>query len=32
MPRITAGHAFKANAVVIRTADEMIGTLLDKTV
>ena len=30
--RITAKHAFKANAVVIRTADEMIGALLDKTV
>ncbi|MFN3537443.1 flagellar basal body rod C-terminal domain-containing protein [Brevundimonas sp.] len=30
--RITAKHAFKANAVVIRTADEMLGTLLDKTV
>lgn len=30
--RITAEHAFKANAVVIRTADEMIRTLLDKTV
>ncbi len=30
--RITAGHALKANAVVARTADEMIGALLDRTV
>lgn len=30
--RITAKHALKANALVIRTADEMIGTLLDRTV
>lgn len=30
--RITADHAFKANAVVIRAANEMIGTFLNRTV
>jgi len=27
--RITASHAVEANAAVMRTADDMIGTLLD---
>ncbi len=27
--QIAAGYAFKANALVLRTADEVLGTLLD---
>ena len=27
--QITASYAFKANALVLRTADDMAGTLLD---
>lgn len=30
--RITAKHALKADALFVRAADEMIGTLLDRTV